>query len=92
MLILIVFIGGYMVIGIVGNTTKGKSEIQKYLKEKYNVKYYDIDEILESVFSGEKEFQLSNAEVGIYNIWKIKEKIHQIILGKIFQKFCHLEN
>lgn len=75
--------GGYMVIGIVGNTEKGKSEIQKYLKEKYNVKYYDIDEILESVFSGEKEFQLSNAEVGIYNIWKIKEKINQIILEKI---------
>ena len=83
MLILIVFIGGSMVIGIVGNTTKGKSEIQKYLKEKYNVKYYNIDEILKSVFSGEKEFQLSNAEVGIYNIWKIKEKINQIILGKI---------
>ncbi len=77
------FIGGYMVIGIVGNTQKGKSEIQKYLKEKYNVKYYDIDEILKSVFSEEKEFQLNYAEVGTYNIWKIKEKINQIILEKI---------
>ncbi|MBR3661528.1 MAG: glycosyltransferase family 2 protein [Bacilli bacterium] len=70
-----------MVIGIVGNTEKGKREIQEYLIEKYNVKYYDVDKILNMAFK-EEDLNL-NMVVNAYDICKLKEKINQIILEKI---------
>lgn len=72
-----------MVIGIVGNTKNGKSEIQRYLTEKYNIKYYDIDEILNIVFNEEKNFLSNNVGIDVSSILKKKEIINQIILEKI---------
>ena len=38
-----------MIIGITGQTASGKSTVSRFLKDKYNFKYIEVDKIVEKI-------------------------------------------
>lgn len=64
-----------MIIGITGQTASGKSTISKYLSQKYNFHYIEVDKIVERIMTKGK----------IEEIKSILEKEHQVYTNSIYE-------
>lgn len=64
-----------MIIGITGQTASGKSTVSKYLAEKYNFHYIEVDKIVEEIITNGK----------INQIKELLEKEHQVHADSVYE-------